>query len=72
MNLPIEDKEMCSEYVVCNCPEKCIKLALPIYVSLSGTQIACINCHTALEDCPPALLSEVRKAGLPHVQGDAA
>ena len=72
MNLPIEDKEVCSEYVVCNCPKKYIKLALPIYVSSSGTQTACISCHMSLEDCPPALLSEVRKAGLPHEQGDAA
>ena len=72
MNTLVGDKEFCSEYVVCNCPEKYIKLALPIYVSPSGTQIACLSCHAALDDCPPALLSEVRRAGLPQGQNEAA
>ena len=63
MNPLVEDMKVCSEYVVCNCPDKNLKLALPIYVSPSGTQIACMRCHTALEDCPPALLSEVRRSG---------
>ena len=67
-----ENTEVCGEYVVCNCPTNYIRLALPIYVSSSGTQIACMRCHAALEDCPPALLSEVRKAGLPHGQSEAA
>lgn len=67
-----ENTEVCSEYVVCNCPEKYIKLALPIYVSPSGTQIDCLSCHAALEICPPALLSEVRRAGLPYGRNEAA
>lgn len=40
MNPLIEDREICGEYVVCNCPTNYIKLALPIYVSPSGAQIA--------------------------------
>ena len=72
MNTPVGDKEVCGEYVVCNCPTNDIKLALPIYVTSTGIQIACIRCHAALENCPPALLSEVQKAGLPHGQRDAA
>ncbi len=67
-----ENEEVCGEYVLCNCPENDIKLAPPIYVSPSRTHIACVRCHAALEDCPPALLSEVRKARLPHGQSDAA
>ena len=39
-----ENTEVCGEYVVCNCPTNYIRLALPIYVSSSGTQIACMRC----------------------------
>ena len=56
-----ENAEVCGEYVVCNCLVNYIKLALP-YVSPSGAQIACINCHSVLEECPLAPLSEVRGA----------
>ena len=64
--------EVCAEYVNCKCSSNSIKLALPVYIEKTGVQIACADCHAALEDCSPALLSEVRKADLPHVQVDAA
>ena len=67
-----DEAEVCAEYVNCKCSSNSIKLALPVYIDEAGAQIACADCRAALEDCPPAPLSEVRKAGLPHVQGDAA
>ena len=67
-----DESEVCAEYVNCKCSQSYIKLALPVYIDKAGLQIACADCHAALEDCSPALLSEVRKADLPHVQVDAA
>ncbi len=72
MYTPVEHKGVCSEYVVCNCPTNYIKLAVPICVSPSGTLVACMRCHAALEDCSLAPLSEVREAGLPHGRSNAA